>query len=106
MPPRSRRSLRQISTSHQNAKANVSNLQKLGFIDIYCDDRDRRVLRLRTTEENRRYREMRESGLRISSGTLKTMKWLCYSTSLKSVDLRASELYSTLKNTDRGREEE
>jgi len=58
-------------------KAIASNPQKRGFIDIYRDERDRRVLRLRKTEENRRYWEMRESGLRISSGTWRVMRCSC-----------------------------
>jgi len=46
-----------LSTTHQNIKQIALKLQEKGFILIEKDEKDRRVLRLRLTEKNRRYWE-------------------------------------------------
>jgi len=46
-----------LSTTHQNVKQIALKLQEKGFISIEKDGKDRRVLRLRLTEKNRKYWE-------------------------------------------------
>ncbi|HNR44692.1 MAG TPA: MarR family transcriptional regulator [Methanofastidiosum sp.] len=46
-----------LSTTHQNIKQIALKLQEKGFILIEKDEKDRRVLRLRLTEKNRKYWE-------------------------------------------------
>lgn len=37
-----------LATSHQNVKAISVLLEKKGFVDLYKDDKDKRVIRLKT----------------------------------------------------------
>lgn len=46
-----------LSTTHQNVKQIALKLQDKGFISIEKDEKDKRVLRLRLTEKNRKYWE-------------------------------------------------
>ena len=48
-----------LSTSHQNIKQIANQLEKKGFILIERDEKDRRRLRLKVTEKNRRYWDFR-----------------------------------------------
>lgn len=50
-----------LSTTHQNVKQIALKLQEKGLISIEKDEKDKRVLRLRTTEKNRRYWESKSS---------------------------------------------
>ena len=46
-----------LSTTRQNVKQIAIKLQEKGFVSIEKDDKDKRVLRLKLTEKNRRYWE-------------------------------------------------
>jgi len=48
-----------LSTSHQNARQLVNQLERKGFIEVTRDEKDRRVLRLGLTEKNRQYWDSR-----------------------------------------------
>ena len=50
-----------LSTTHQNVKQIALKLQEKGLISIEKDEKDKRVLRLRITEKNRRYWESKAS---------------------------------------------
>ncbi len=50
-----------LSTTHQNVKQIALKLQEKGLISIEKDEKDKRVLRLRITEKNRRYWESKSS---------------------------------------------
>ena len=50
-----------LSTTHQNIKQIALKLQEKGFISIEKDEKDRRVLRLRLTEKNRKYWESKSN---------------------------------------------
>ena len=50
-----------LSTTHQNVKQIALKLQEKGFISIEKDEKDRRVLRLRLTEKNRKYWESKSN---------------------------------------------
>lgn len=50
-----------LSTTHQNVKQIALKLQEKGFISIEKDEKDRRVLRLRLTEKNRKYWESKKT---------------------------------------------
>jgi DNA-binding MarR family transcriptional regulator len=44
-----------VSTSHQNVKEIADRLEKIGFIRIVRDKKDKRILRLETTKKNAQY---------------------------------------------------
>ena len=44
-----------VSTSHQNVREIADRLEKRGFIKIERDKKDKRILRLKTTEKNAKY---------------------------------------------------
>jgi DNA-binding MarR family transcriptional regulator len=48
-----------LGTSHQNVKQIANQLEKKGFIIIERDENDKRILRLKVTEKNRRYWDSR-----------------------------------------------
>ena len=48
-----------LSTAHQNIKQIANQLEKKGFIIIERDENDKRILRLKVTEKNRRYWDSR-----------------------------------------------
>ena len=50
-----------LSTTHQNIKQIALKLQEKGLISIEKDEKDRRVLRLRLTEKNRKYCESKSN---------------------------------------------
>lgn len=50
-----------LSTTHQNVKQIALKLQEKGFISIEKDEKDRRVLRLRLTEKNKKYWESKST---------------------------------------------
>lgn len=54
-PPSIREVANMVSTSHQNVKEIADRLEKRGFIRIEQDEKDKRILRLKTTEKNARY---------------------------------------------------
>jgi DNA-binding MarR family transcriptional regulator len=58
-PPSIKEVANMVSTSHQNVKEIADRLEKMGFINIERDEKDKRVLRLKTTEKNARYWESR-----------------------------------------------
>ncbi len=44
-----------LGTTHQNVRQMANQLEKKGYIEIFKDPDDKRVNRLRTTEENKEY---------------------------------------------------
>jgi DNA-binding MarR family transcriptional regulator len=58
-PPSIKEVADKVSTSHQNVKEIADRLEKRGFIKIEMDEKDKRILRLITTEKNARYWESR-----------------------------------------------
>jgi DNA-binding MarR family transcriptional regulator len=54
-PPSINEVANMVSTSHQNVKEIADRLEKRGFIKIERDEKDKRILRLKTTEKNARY---------------------------------------------------
>jgi DNA-binding MarR family transcriptional regulator len=54
-PPSIKDVANMVSTSHQNVKEIADRLEKMGFIRIERDQKDKRILRLKTTEKNARY---------------------------------------------------
>jgi DNA-binding MarR family transcriptional regulator len=54
-PPSIREVADMVSTSHQNVKEIADRLEKRGFIKIERDEKDKRILRLKTTKKNARY---------------------------------------------------
>jgi DNA-binding MarR family transcriptional regulator len=54
-PPSIKEVANMVSTSHQNVKEIADRLEKRGFIKIERDEKDKRILRLKTTEKNTRY---------------------------------------------------
>ncbi len=50
-----------IGTSHQNVRQIADQLERKGFIEMVRDPKDRRVLRLSTTEKNARFWESRNA---------------------------------------------
>ena len=58
-PPSIKEVADMVSTSHQNVKEIADRLERRGFIKIERDKKDKRILRLKTTEKNARYWESR-----------------------------------------------
>lgn len=58
-PPSVNQVAEKLSTSHQNVKQIVDQLEKKGFLITERDEKDRRVLRLKLTEKNRIFWESR-----------------------------------------------
>lgn len=56
-PPSIQEVAEKLSTTHQNVKQIAAALERRGFIKIVRDSKDRRVLRLTTTDRNRRFWE-------------------------------------------------
>jgi DNA-binding MarR family transcriptional regulator len=54
-PPSIKEVADMVSTSHQNVKEIADRLEKRGFIKIEKDEKDKRILRLKTTEKNAQY---------------------------------------------------
>jgi DNA-binding MarR family transcriptional regulator len=54
-PPSIKDVANMVSTSHQNVKEIADRLEKMGFIKIVRDEKDKRILRLKTTAKNSRY---------------------------------------------------
>ena len=54
-PPSIKEVADMASTSHQNVKEIADRLEKRGFIKIEQDEKDKRILRLKTTEKNAQY---------------------------------------------------
>ena len=54
-PPSIKEVAERVSTSHQNIKEIADRLEKRGFIKIEKDEKDKRILRLKTTEKNAQY---------------------------------------------------
>lgn len=50
-----------LSTSHQNVKQLATRLEARGFMKIERDPNNRRILRLKTTDESRKYWKKRSS---------------------------------------------
>jgi len=50
-----------LSTTHQNIKQIALKLQEKGFISIDKDENDKRILRLKLTEKNRKYWESKSN---------------------------------------------
>jgi len=50
-----------LSTTHQNIKQIALKLQEKGFISIEKDENDKRILRLKLTEKNRKYWESKSN---------------------------------------------
>jgi DNA-binding MarR family transcriptional regulator len=54
-PPSIKEVANMVSTSHQNVKEIADRLEKIGFIRIVRDKKDKRILRLETTKKNAQY---------------------------------------------------
>jgi len=54
-PPSIKELADMVSTSHQNVKEMATRLEKRGFVTMERDSKDKRVLRLRTTDKNTEY---------------------------------------------------
>ena len=63
-PPSLQEVADQLNSTHQNVKTMASKLEREGFISFRRDCRDRRVLRLVTTEKNRRFWEENDADTR------------------------------------------
>lgn len=44
-----------LGTTHQNVRQMANQLEKKGYVEVFKDPNDKRVNRLRTTEENKAY---------------------------------------------------
>jgi len=58
-PPSVNQVAEKLSTSHQNVKQIVDQLEKKGFLISERDEKDKRILRLKLTEKNRIFWESR-----------------------------------------------
>lgn len=54
-PPSIKEVSNMVSTSHQNVKEIADRLEKRGFIKLVRDEKDKRILRLKTTDKNAQY---------------------------------------------------
>ena len=50
-----------LSTTHQNIKQIALKIQEKGFITIEKDEKDKRILRIKLTEKNRKYWESKSN---------------------------------------------
>lgn len=90
-----------LSTTHQNVKQIAVNLEKRGFITIDRCHKDRRVLRLKTTDQNERFwRENADRNKKFvadffagfSGEELETLLGL-----MRKISARTEELYERAK---------
>jgi DNA-binding MarR family transcriptional regulator len=58
-PPSVKQVAKALGSTHQNVKQMANQLERRGFLRIERDARDRRVLRLKVTEQNRAYWDSR-----------------------------------------------
>ncbi|MBF4694712.1 MarR family winged helix-turn-helix transcriptional regulator [Fusibacter ferrireducens] len=49
-----------LGTSHQNVKALLVQLERKGFVTMYCDPNDRRVIRVKSSPDKQAYWEERD----------------------------------------------
>ena len=54
-PPSIMELAHEIGTTHQNIKQLALQLEKRGYLEIFRDEKDRRVLRVRLTDKNTEY---------------------------------------------------